>query len=169
MKHHIFSGKAPSEFEKQGIQIDLLNMELKRMGLEPVKKGRSKAQREAYLEEAQNRAEENREEWKRRAPLRAALATPEKDLIKYQRNVISAFMELLEPEEQEKLRGYDSDEIVEIAETYANDPTLDLDEAIRAWEAQKQEAFEKMKKEEEEDGEDEAGFSSVFSGKIPWI
>lgn len=56
--------------------------------------------------------------------------------------IISALMDAATPAERILLRTYDSDDIVQIAAIYANDPDFYVSDAIDEYEAQRQEAFD---------------------------
>lgn len=56
--------------------------------------------------------------------------------------IISALMDAATPAERLLLRTYDSDDIVQIAAIYENDPDFSVADAIDAYEAKRQEAFD---------------------------
>lgn len=167
-KKRIFSGKAPSRRESLSVQLTLLNMQLRRAGLSPVRPGGSGIKQ---FEAAINRAEKELEESRRPpAPPQTEPDEPpqpqrepepeepeepevheETRREKYERiledmgpsgNPISVIMSLLTPEEQEKLRQYDSDDILGIGEIWLNVDGMSIQDAINQYFAQQSQAFE---------------------------
>lgn len=75
------------------------------------------------------------------------------------KDIITAIMECLCPDEQDVLRIYPSEDILKIAGLFATNPGISMEEAERRFEAQRKKAFEEMKEEEEE--EDGAGWDKI--------
>lgn len=71
--------------------------------------------------------------------------------------IISALMDAATPAERILLRSYDSDDIIQIAAIYANDPDFSVSDAIDAYEAQRQEAFDDI-----ESGNDDVWSDFIF-------
>lgn len=152
-KSHIFSGKEPSRAEKASIKATLAEMEARREGIQPGARPRSIAEKEKWAEELAKKAEEARErrekeeekqrEYKRRQPIRDAIASGESS------QIISALYRVVPSDEQDLLDEYDSNELVAIAEIYGNG-TMPLSEAIEKYEEQKAEAEEEMARGEYE-------------------
>lgn len=146
-KSHIFSGKEPSRAEKASIKATLAEMEARREGIQPGAKPRTIAEKEKWSEELAKKAEKARErrkkeekeqrEYKRRQPIRDAIASGESS------SIISALYRVVPSEDQDMLDEYDSNELVAIAEIYGNG-SMPLSEAIEKYEEQKAEAEEEM-------------------------
>lgn len=152
-KSHIFSGKEPSRAEKASIKATLAVMAARREGIQPGARPRKIAEKEKWAEELAKKAEEARErreeeekkqrEYKRRQPIRDAIASGESS------QIISALYRVVPSEEQDLLDEYDSNELVAIAEIYGNG-TMPLEEAIEKYEEQRAEAKEEMERGEYE-------------------
>lgn len=153
-KSHIFSGKEPSRAEKAANRLQLAEMDARRVGLDPGAKPRTIAEKEAKAEkleqevkeidqkrkeEEQKRREEDerRKEYKRRQPIRDAIASGDSS------QIISALYRVVSSDEQDLLDEYDSNELVAIAEIYGNS-TMPLEEAIEKYEEQRAKTEEEM-------------------------
>lgn len=66
------------------------------------------------------------------------------------KDIITAIMECLDPDEQNILRVYPSEDILKIAGIFATNPGISMAEAEKQFEAQRKKAFEDIKEEEEE-------------------
>ena len=60
------------------------------------------------------------------------------------KDIITAIMECLDPDEQEMLRIYPSEDIIRIAGLFASTPDLTMEECIKLYEAQRAQAFDDM-------------------------
>lgn len=153
-KNRIFSGKGQTRAEAASIKATLAEMAARREGIQPGAKPRTVAEKEKWAEELAQRAaeaaekrreeerkqrkeEERRAEFKRRQPIREALASGESS------QIISALYRVVPSDEQDMLDEYDSNELVAIAEIYGNG-TMPLSEAIEKYEEQRAEAEEEM-------------------------
>ena len=87
--------------------------------------------------------DEQRERRERGENVRAALQSG-----LHGKDLISAIMAALTPEEQAKLRAYGSDDIIQIAETFAENPDLSMDEAIEMYYGQQEDFFENLNTDE---------------------
>ena len=174
-KNKLFSGRAPSAREVASIELTLLNMELRRAGLEPVRPGGSslaklqaaqekgrealeqqkQEQERARQEEEERRREEEerrREEEERRA----------ERLARYQQfkefgGGLPALYTVLTSDEAADLRKYDSSDQLSIGEMYLSDQDFEsIDDAAEQYFAQLQEAFDEM-----DYGDYDADFSGV--------
>lgn len=168
----IFSGRKASSSSIAATELHELNRALLRAGLEPVRaEGRStKAYQEAQqkareaLEEEERRKERERlreeAEQKQRVETRrekfdrVTMELEEADKYHY----MAVLREILTPEEQELLKGYSSDEIVQIAEIFIDNEDLTMEEAIEKYHAQQQTAFEDMANGEDDDALDDWPF-----------
>lgn len=168
-KNKIFSGRAPSAREAASIELTLLNLELRRAGLDPVRPGgssRKKLQealekgREALERQKQGQERARQEEAERRRK-------EEEERLKERLSRYREFLELggglnalytiLTPEEANKLRMYDSDDQLTIGDSYLSNPDFDsIDAAADAFYSQQNEAFGEM-----EIGDYDADFSGV--------
>lgn len=64
------------------------------------------------------------------------------------KDLISAIMSALNPDEQAKLRAYSSDDIIQIAGIYAENPDLSMDECIEMYYGQQEEFFNNLDEDE---------------------
>lgn len=87
--------------------------------------------------------DEQRERRERRENVRAALQSG-----LHGKDLISAIMAALSPDEQQKLRYYSSDDIIMIAGIYAENPDLSMDECIEMYWAQQEDFFENLNEDE---------------------
>lgn len=170
--NHIFSGRKASSSSLAYTELQNLNRALLRAGLEPVRaEGRStKAYQEAQekargaLEEEERRKEQERlrkeAEQKQSAETRREkferVSRELKEADKY--HYMAVLREILTPEEQELLKGYSSDDIVQIAEIFLDNEDLTMKEAISKYSAQQQTAFEDMANGEDDDALDDWPF-----------
>lgn len=168
----IFSGRKASSSSRAYSELQNLNKALIRAGLEPVRaEGRStKAYQEAQekargaLEEEERRKEQERlreeaeqkqsSETRREKFERVSRELKEADKYHY----MAVLREILTPEEQEILKHYSSDEIVQIAEIFLDNEDLTMEEAIAKYHAQQQTAFEDMENGEDDDSLDDWPF-----------
>lgn len=152
-KNRIFSGKGQTRAEAASIKATLAAMAARREGIQPGAKPRTVAEKEKWAEELAKKAEEARErrekkekeqrEYKRRQPIRDAIASGESSAI------ISALYRVVPSDDQDLLDEYDSNELVAIAEIYGNG-SMPLSEAIEKYEEQRAEAEEEMERGEYE-------------------
>lgn len=165
--NHIFSGRKASSSSLAYTELQNLNRALKRAGLEPVRaEGRStKAYQEAQekarraLEEEERRKERERlrEEAEQRKREDRARRFAEFNKLRQEVGGYSALFAVLTPDESAELRGYDSDDMVEIGAAYLGNPEFSsIHEAATAYFAQRQSAFDDMAA-----GDYDADFSGV--------
>lgn len=174
-KNKIFSGRAPSAREIASRELTLLNVELRRAGLEPVRPGGSslaklqaaqekgrealekqkQEQERARQEEEERRREEEerrREEEERRAERLARY----REFKEFGGGLLALYT-ILTSDEAAALRLYDSSDQLSIGEMYLSDPDYEsIHDAAEAYYAQKQEAFDEMAA-----GDYDADFSDV--------
>lgn len=173
MKNRLFHQLPDSPIRQYRRMLSDLNDELRRAGLPPVKGGRStRSVQRAYLE-AEKKVEEVRAK-KEEVRAKKEEERQRKEFQKYKSKIkaavdsaksmdatkdkIRAIMKVLSSEDQDALRTYDSDDIVGIAEVYANSDDMDADmhDAADQYYAQSQQAFSEM-----DSGDYDADFSGV--------
>lgn len=173
MKNRLFHKLPDTPIRQYRRMLSDLNDELRRAGLPPVKGGRSlRSVQNAYLE-ASKKAEEVRAK-KEEEAARKEEERQRKEFQKYKSKIkaavvsaksmdatkdkIRAIMQVLSSEDQDALRTYDSDDIVGIAEVYANSDDMDADmhDASDQYYAQREQAFSEM-----DSGDYDADFSGV--------
>ena len=173
MKNRLFHPLPASPMREARRALSDLNDELRRAGLTPVKGGRSiRSVQNAFIE-ASKKAEEVRakkeeeaarkEEEKRRKEFekykqQIKAAVEEAKKFKETKDKIRKIMSVLSSEDQADLRVYDSDDIVGIAEVYANSDDMysDIHDAEEEYRRQRNQAFE-----EEEESEEPSPFEGV--------
>lgn len=173
MKNRLFHQLPDTPIRQYRRMLSDLNDELRRAGLPPVKGGRStRSVQRAYLE-AEKKVEEVRAK-KEEEAARKEEERQRKEFQKYKSKIkaavdsaksmdatkdkIRAIMQVLSSEDQGALRTYDSDDIVGIAEVYANSDDMDADmhDAADQYYSQREQAFSEM-----DSGEYDAYFSGV--------
>lgn len=173
MKNRLFHPLPASPMREARRALSDLNDELRRAGLPPVKGGRSlRSVQNAYLE-ASKKAEEVRAK-KEEEKARKEEERQRKEFEKYKQQIkaaveeaknfketndkIRTIMQVLSSEDQDAIRTYDSDDIVGIAEVYANldDMYADMHDAADQYYSQRERAFSEM-----DSGDYDADFSGV--------
>lgn len=173
MKNKLFHKLPDTPIRQYRRMLSDLNDELRRAGLPPVKGGRStRSVQRAYLE-AEKKVEEVRAK-KEEEAARKEEERKRKEFQKYKSKIkaavdsaksmddtkdkIRAIMQVLSSEDQDALRTYDSDDIVGIAEVYANSDDMDADmhDAADQYYSQREQAFSEM-----DSGDYDADFSGV--------
>ena len=167
-KNKIFSGRKLSRREVASRKIALLNMELRRAGLEPVRPGGSSlwqfqaAQEKAekalsdYNKEQERKKREEEERRQREEERRAERLSRYRQFMEFGGGM-QALYTILTSDEAAALRLYDSSDQLSIGEMYLSNPDYDnIDDAAAAYFAQQQEAFDEM-----DAGDYDADFSGV--------
>ena len=169
MKNRLFHPLPASPMREARRALSDLNDELRRAGLPTVKGGRSLSSVRAATEEARKKvaAEQERKQKKEEAKKREAFDEYRKKInaaVEKAKSAdstaaaIRAIMSVLSSEDQKDLRVYDSDDIVGIAEVYANSDDMysDIHDAEEEYRRQRNQAFE-----EEEESEEPSTFEGV--------
>lgn len=171
MKKRLFHPLPDSPIRQERRALSDLNDILRRAGLPPVKGGRSLASVRAATEEARKKVEEveererQKEEEERRKKFEAYKEGIKKAVAEAKTKgstseKIRAIMSVLSSEDQAALREYDSDDIVGIAEIYANaDFDMDIHAAADEYDRQNGQAFDDM---------DAGNYDADFSG-VPFF
>ena len=167
-KNKLFSGRAPSAREVASIELTLLNMELRRAGLEPVRPGGSSlAKLQAAQEKGREALEQQKQEQERARQEEEERRREEEErraerLARYQQfkefgGGLPALYTVLTSDEAADLRKYDSSDQLSIGEMYLSDQDFEsIDDAAEQYFAQLQEAFDEM-----DYGDYDADFSGV--------
>lgn len=168
-KNKIFSGNI-SEYQKLWNELNWLNILLRRRGLPPVNPfSRRKEDLQAAIEEEEEllaqqipEPEEIEPEEPESPPEPEPPPQPEpgaeddelqrkKDAVLEAlgtdgstRDIITAIMECLDPDEQNILRVYPSEDILAIAGIFASTPDISMEDAARQFEGQRAQAFDDM-------------------------
>lgn len=171
MKNRLFHPLPASPMREARKALSDLNDELRRAGLQTIKGGRSLASVRAATEEARKEvaAEQERKQKEEEAKKREAFDEYRekiRDAVEKAKSAdstaaaIRAIMSVLSSEDQAALRSYDSDDIVGIAEIYANaDFDMDIHAAADEYNRQKGQAFDDM---------DAGNYDADFSG-VPFF
>lgn len=160
-KKKIFSGKitprqaAFNALEWQKIQARRTGVELEKpkslKTADILAAAEAAAEAIAEAERKRKEEKEKKEKMRRRAAVAQALMTGDKHAI------ITALMCAAEPEERVNLRGYDSDDVKQIAAIYIANMEFSVSDAIAQWEAQRSEAFA-----DQESGDYDVNWGDIF-------